>query len=106
MATKKSTSSSNGSDRKSNAHTKKLELPRSLEKALWLQQQRVYEALGVAKILTNHLVNAPASGFAGEDIDTLENSAKALVRLLEPIDGLADVVFLRQLVEHQEVANG
>jgi hypothetical protein len=79
------------------------ELPKPISEALWKQQERIYEALGVAKMLA-YFVRDPPDDIL--DREALENGANALVRLLEPIYGLNDVLHLMQLGEAEEKAHG
>jgi hypothetical protein len=70
------------------------ELPKPISEALWKQQQRIYEAVGVARMLA-YFVRDPPDDIL--DREALENGANALVRLLEAIEGLNDVTYLMQL---------
>jgi hypothetical protein len=83
---------------------KKFEFPKPIREALWKQQERVYEALGVARMLESYVMNAGSNDRI--DVDDLENTVRGLVRLLEPIEGLNDVTHLKQLVESDEVSHG
>jgi hypothetical protein len=76
------------------------ELPKPISDALWKRQERIYEALGVAKMLA-YFVRDPPDDIV--DREALENGANALVRLLEPIQGLNDAPHFLQLIESTEV---
>jgi hypothetical protein len=80
---------------------KPFEFPKEISEALWQQQLSVYEALGVAKLLASYLADRGSAD--NLEIDVLDNSASALVRLLEPIDSLSNA---KDLLNTDEVAHG
>lgn len=59
--------------------------PQPIARALTQHQWRAREALAVAELLCAYIRSAPPGG---PDIDTLDNSAGALVRMLKSIENI------------------